>query len=270
MTSESFANARPAWQQSTLPLVVTHYGEFTGYNVKNFRKLIGKDVIVAHQLLKNDIEEHEYWLVTKDLTHDSSPQGFAKWMKWDSSAKQTETGEIPFHYTQLTALKNAIPPEPELQLVLPKKKKMFSITREYNVDIITLFHASGDFNYRSSWQEGVQKVEELGHFLPRVGTKGRMILDSGETVMYASSYSYSDDRIEFSETDEKKKNAYYFILEKFDEQNTRLTVEYYIGANLLNELQFRWFKKKKMEASLQRSLERLDAVAKSIHLPDRA
>src|SRR5215212_1864610 len=25
--------------------VITHYGEFTGYNVKNFSKLIGKDVI---------------------------------------------------------------------------------------------------------------------------------------------------------------------------------------------------------------------------------
>src|SRR4030095_4854411 len=27
--------------------VVTHYGEFTGYTVKNFNKLIGKDIIVA-------------------------------------------------------------------------------------------------------------------------------------------------------------------------------------------------------------------------------
>ena len=25
--------------------VITHYGEFTGYNVKNFQKLIGKDII---------------------------------------------------------------------------------------------------------------------------------------------------------------------------------------------------------------------------------
>src|SRR5688572_27706032 len=32
--------------------VISHYGEFTGYNVKNFSKLIGKDIIVAHQLLK--------------------------------------------------------------------------------------------------------------------------------------------------------------------------------------------------------------------------
>src|SRR4051812_17004607 len=29
--------------------VITHYGEFTGYNVRNFNKLIGKDIIVAHQ-----------------------------------------------------------------------------------------------------------------------------------------------------------------------------------------------------------------------------
>jgi hypothetical protein len=37
--------------------VITHYGEFTGYNVRSFNKLIGKDVIVAHQLLKNDIDQ---------------------------------------------------------------------------------------------------------------------------------------------------------------------------------------------------------------------
>ena len=41
---------------STLTLkVITHYGEFAGYRIQNFSKLIGKDVIVAHQLLKNDI-----------------------------------------------------------------------------------------------------------------------------------------------------------------------------------------------------------------------
>ena len=48
--------------------VITHYGEFTGYNVKNFNKLIGKDIIVAHQLLKNDIEQHEYWLITNNVS----------------------------------------------------------------------------------------------------------------------------------------------------------------------------------------------------------
>jgi hypothetical protein len=54
--------------------VISHYGEFTGYNVKNFSKLIGKDIIVAHQLLKNDIREHEYWLVTNDLLPGKPPR----------------------------------------------------------------------------------------------------------------------------------------------------------------------------------------------------
>src|SRR5436190_16501123 len=57
--------------------IITHYGEFAGYNVKKFNKLIGKDIIVAHQLLKNDIEQHEYWLVTKNLVHDKPPTELA-------------------------------------------------------------------------------------------------------------------------------------------------------------------------------------------------
>ena len=85
--------------------VITHYGEFTSFNVQQFNKLIGKDVIVAHQLLKNDIEQHEYWLVTNDLVKDKQPAGLAQGMQWKNSSKQTESGEINFHYTQLGALK---------------------------------------------------------------------------------------------------------------------------------------------------------------------
>ncbi len=86
--------------------VITHYGEFTGYKVKNFNKLFGKDVIVAHQLLKNDIEHHEYWLVTKSLMKDEPPAEFREWMRWVASTKKTENGEVPFLYTQLNKAEN--------------------------------------------------------------------------------------------------------------------------------------------------------------------
>src|SRR6187551_3772983 len=102
--------------------VITHYGEFTGYNVKTFNKLIGKDVIVAHQLLKNEINQHEYWLVTNNLLQDRSPESIKNWMIWDHSAKKTETGEIPFQYTPLTPLKGEIPPEPPSDLGIKEKK----------------------------------------------------------------------------------------------------------------------------------------------------
>lgn len=247
--------------------VITHYGEFTGYNVKNFNKLIGKDIIVAHQLLKNDIALHEYWLVTKSLAQDT-PADLTQWMKWDSSAKQTENGEIPFHYTQLSQLKNNLQPDASPQLELSGKVKMLSFSKEYATDIITLFHATGDYNFRARWQEGVRSVEELHHFLPRVGMRSRMVLEDGQVIVYASSYSYDPGKIEFSETDEDRKNVTYFTLEKRSPDITKLTIDIYIKKTILGSLLFRLTKKEKMEAAYQRSLMRLDQLIKEI--PDFA
>jgi hypothetical protein len=88
--------------------VITHYGEFQEYTVSHFRQLIGRDIIIAHQLLKNDIEHHEYWLVTQSLLRDYTPQNYAAWMKWNSGSKQTEIGKISFQYAQLGQLKNQL------------------------------------------------------------------------------------------------------------------------------------------------------------------
>jgi len=204
--------------------VITHYGEFTGYQVKNFNKLIGKDVIVAHQLLKNDIDQHEYWLVTQNLLQDNQPTDLATWMKWTSSTKQTENGVIPFQYTQIGELKKEILAEPLPQFNFSTKTKVISRTHEYDTDIITLFHASGSFNYRSRWWHGVKNVEELNHFLPRIGMKCRCILENGEVTTYSSSYHYQADRIEFSETDDRS-HAIYYTLQEIGKKKTKLTLD---------------------------------------------
>jgi hypothetical protein len=247
--------------------VITHYGEFTGYNVKNFSKLIGKDVIVAHQLLKNEIEQHEYWLVTRNLLKDDAPTGFTKWMQWNSSAKQTENGEIPFHYTQLSHLKNNIPPEPFEQLDFSEKSKMLSFSKVYETDIITLFHATGDFNNRSRWLEGVKSVEEVNHFLPRLGMRCRCVLENGETYIYSSSYSFSPEKIEFSETDEKKKSTVYFTLEQTGNNKTKLTIDFYQKKNIAGEIIFWITRRKKIQELYDKSLLNLVKLVKEIKLP---
>lgn len=244
--------------------VITHYGEFTSYNVKNFNKLLGKDIIVAHQLLKNDIEQHEYWLVTKSLAQDQPPADLAQWMQWNTSAKQTESGEISFHYAQLSQLKDEIQPHAFPPLELSRKVKMISVSGEYETDIITLFHATGDFTFRSRWQEGVKSVEEINHFLPRVGMRSRVVYEDGQVGVYSSSYSYHDDRIEFSETDEKKKNTTYFILEKISQDRTKLTINFYVEKSLLGPALFKLTKQKKIEDSFRQSLLNLDKLVKEM------
>jgi hypothetical protein len=247
--------------------VITHYGEFTGYNVQHFNKLIGKDIIVAHQLLKNDIEQHEYWLVTTSLLHNNPPAGFAEWMTWNISAKQTENGAVPFHYTQLSQLKNNIQPEPVPPLDLSQKVKMISITKEYHTGIIELFHATGDFNYRGRWLHGVKAVEEVNHFLPRVGMKCRALMENGQSTIYSSSYSYSPEKIEFSETDETNRSTSNYTLEKTGNNTTKLTFDYYIEKNILNVLKFSLLYKKEKEDTFHKSLQNLVELVKEIKLP---
>ncbi len=241
--------------------VITHYGEFTGYNVRQFNKLIGKDIIVAHQLLKNDIELHEYWLVTPTLAGDHNPPpDLTQWMQWKSSVKQTESGKIPFLYTQLSQLKNEIAEDPLPQPDLSKKVKAVSLSNEYETDIITLFHATGDFNFRSKWMEGIKKVEDIAHFLPRVGMRCRCFMENGEEVIYASSYSYRQEKIEFSETNEANNNITWFTLEAKENNNTKLTIDLYFDKNITDT------QKKNAVHSLERSLLNLTTAVKEIKL----
>ena len=244
--------------------VITHYGEFTGYNVKNFSKLIGRDVIVAHQLLKNDIEQHEYWLVTNNLFPDQAPVDLAQWMNWESSVKKTENGEIPFHYAQLGPLKANIPPEPAVLLDLSKKRKVFSISKEFDTDILTLFHASGDLRYRSKWMTGVEDIEGLEFILPRVGMRFRRVLANGQTSTYTSSCAYHPDRVEFSETDEKDNHTIYFTLVKKDANHSLLTIDVYHPKTLLPPIFFQLQKKKQMQEEYQQSMKNLVQLVKDI------
>lgn len=247
--------------------VITHYGEFTGYTVKQFSKLIGKDIIVAHQLLKNDIPVHEYWLVTDNLFNNDTPADFTQWMQWNSSVKKTDDGDIPFHYTQLTPLKNEIPPEEVPQVDLSKKVKALSFTREYDTDIVTLFHAAGDFNYRHQWMDGVKAVEEVGHFLPRIGMRCRCVMENGQSTIYASSYTYHPDKIQFSETEEKENSTTHYTLDKIDDKRTRLTIDYHMQKNMMKQFLFNLSRKKKMEEMFERSLDNLKGLAKEIWWP---
>lgn len=133
------------------------------------------------------------------------------------------------------------------------------------------FMLRGDFNYRSRWQDGVKTVEEVDHFLPRIGMRRRCVMENGQVIIYASSYSFSPERIELSETDEQKKSSTstYYLLEKTGEKKTRLTLDFYLEKNIANETIFKLMRKKKMENSLQKSLLNLDKVVKEIKLPLR-
>lgn len=242
--------------------VITHYGEFTGYQVQHFNKLIGKDVIVAHQLLKNDITQHEYWLVTNNLVADKEPEGITQWMHWEMSNKETETGVIPYHYTLLSELKEQLPPEPLEPVVFADKVKIVSLSKDYKMGIIPLFHVTGDFSFRHRWQEGVVKVnvEDIDHHLPRIGMRARVITGNREYNVYSNSYFYHPEKIRFCETEEKSAAVTCFTLEKISDTVTRLTIDVYRKKNFIMQALPFLAGTHKVEESHQRSMANLEKL----------
>lgn len=113
----------------------------------------------------------------------------------------------------------------------------------------------------------MKAVEEVNHFLPRVGMRCRCILENGQVSIYSSSYSYSPGRIEFSETDEIEKSVTYYILEKMGTRRTKLTLDVYANKNLSSQIIFKLGRKKKLEDTFQKSLQNLTTLVKEIQLP---
>ena len=247
--------------------VITHYGEFTGYIVKNFKKLIGKDVIVAHQLLKNDIDQHEYWLVTNNLLKDRTPIEHKNWMSWNSSTKYTPEGEIPFRFTQISELKKEIPPLLPLQLEPSETTKMITVSEIYEADINKVFYTTVSYKLRGRWLEGVKEITEISHLLPQVGSKLSCEMDDGQINMYTSSFSYHPDRVAFSETDEMKGHSMYFIFEKLSDTQIRFTIDYYLKKSSVKEFLFKIFRKNKTEYRLKKSLQNLQKLIREIEIP---
>ncbi len=89
--------------------IVLHYGdEIASAQVGNRIKLLGEDLIVAHRLLKNDIELDEYLLISDALVRQYQYKALNAEFDWaglqQGSTHYNHLGELNYHYTPLTPL----------------------------------------------------------------------------------------------------------------------------------------------------------------------
>jgi hypothetical protein len=241
--------------------IITHYGEFSSYTVKDFKKLIGKDVIVAHQLLKNDIDLHEYWLATDNLLSDKNIVQLPHWLKWQPGNKQTENGDISFNYSLLTPLKKDIQPDLSGDRTLGANKiKLVGVTQTINAPIITVLSTIGNLSIRNKWQAGVKRIDNINHPIYHLGIRFRAVTDSGNRLFYSSSFSDADNMFCLSETDENKTQSIYITLKPLPENKTSVTLDMYLPGNLVNRVITPLFMKRKVEQIFNQSLDNLEAL----------
>jgi hypothetical protein len=244
--------------------VITHTGEFSNYTVKEFNKLIGKDVILIHQLLKNDIPMHEYWMVTESCIDNKPNAALPELLQWKKGSKTTDHGTVDFYYSMLTPLKEDIRLEAkEANLgIKGKRKNVLTLERQFNENIQRMLSVIGDLSHRTRWMEGLKGVEGVTTSINQVGTSHRCLLDKNIEIMTTSDF-YSDDfKIVLEETDKKKMVSIQFELTKINESATLFRMNLFLKKNPVLLLIFRVFMKKKMQQSLAKSMHNLHEFLK--------
>ncbi|HEY0669157.1 MAG TPA: DUF2652 domain-containing protein [Sphingobacteriaceae bacterium] len=91
--------------------IIIHYGHVSLANIKGRTKLLGEDVIIAHKLLKNGINEYNYILLTeKYLAKIQNKKNLAEWFHWEELIAGVETyehiGDVRFYYISLEKIEN--------------------------------------------------------------------------------------------------------------------------------------------------------------------
>ena len=245
--------------------IITHYGEFSSYTVKDFNKLIGKDVIIVHQLLKNDIDLHEYWLDTNTSSAgQENNQVFPLWMQWQHGIKQTENGNIDFTYCMLTHLKQKVEADPPEDKTIGRQKiKVLSAEKTIDTDLVTVLSVMGNLSLRNKWQDGVIKVDNINHPIYHVGIKFRVVTKQGSTVFYSSSFEDMGDAFCLSETDEHKTQSLFVTLKAIAENKTLVVFDLYLPDKFINRVAFPFLFKKKLANSFNTSLNNLAALLAS-------
>jgi len=105
----------------TLKFIV-HYGLLNETVIQNFTKIMGSDVILAHRLMKNNIGETEYMLLTDKYfrTQEVDEQLLEPWIEFKEHAEEYENFEkTEIKYALLSEIKKEVP-------VIPKANKQDS------------------------------------------------------------------------------------------------------------------------------------------------
>lgn len=107
--------------------IIIHFGSISTANIKGRTKLLGEDVIIAHKLLKNGINDYNYILLTdKYLSKIKDRNNLQQWFHWEELRTGSETyeymGEVGYRYITLDEMEFMV--GPTINAVLnPNKKK---------------------------------------------------------------------------------------------------------------------------------------------------
>lgn len=181
----------------TLKFIV-HFGAISEIKVQRFLKASGIDMVIAHRLLKNSIDTHEYLLVTKNyLSNIPDPDDLHN-LEWNPSKEEySSIGTVEFQFAPLEGIKRALPLISQAEVVIPYDDSA-GIGTEINANYKDVFGAIINIAWRKYYEAGVKDVQDDG-MNALIGKKHRCIYDDFNLEIEPMKVEVSDREINYAE-----------------------------------------------------------------------
>ncbi|HTM94170.1 MAG TPA: DUF2652 domain-containing protein [Flavisolibacter sp.] len=246
--------------------IIAHFGPVSGYSVKSHRKLFGRDIILLHRLLKNNLNKKEYALLTDPLIEGAGTSGsLPEWFLPEEAKEQYDVGEISFKVTDLSKLKENLPEVlPEQFNSVARTKTIFTAEGLIHAPAQQVFGAIFDLALRPKWMDGIQRVEMITKdLINRIGTMHRCVVNKKNNPIMVTEYaSIGEGTAELIEMDRKGIAGCRFKVAAINDEETELKVDMLVKKNPLLLMIFNLFMKGKLQKQMSRSIENLKEFCK--------
>ncbi len=158
--------------------IIAHYGEMSLIKIKDRVKLIGKDVIAAHRLMKNHVPSTEYLLVSQALLQASGEDFPASVREYRE--EYGLLGELIIYVHTLSHLRAQVPspPEPHYCIHFPNP---IVVSKQIQAPLESVHALLFDLEKMPMWNPGLLKVEYDATAPARIGFSHTCFFDASTT-----------------------------------------------------------------------------------------
>lgn len=248
-----------AASQLTLKFIV-HAGLVGSYKIKNLYKLIGKDVIVLHRLLKNRIPETEYLLFTERFFENLDPCHLLP-----SNLTAMEGNEVfdeetvLYKYVPLRSWRTRIKRE-GMPSHDPDMMSVITVNTVINSSSKSVFNYMIDLSKRAHWMVGIKKTEIVSESkLNQTGTIHKCIIENNSvSFLRTMHFEHLENEYLLKEI-EGDKGTYgkRFAVKSILPNKCSVQIEFLIGGNAFQKAVFFIFRKNEITRTLIQSVQNL-------------
>ncbi|MEO1259922.1 MAG: DUF2652 domain-containing protein [Bacteroidota bacterium] len=254
---------------------VAHYGEVAENKVKGRSVLFGKEVIVAHRLLKNEINSNAYGLFSRQLMEASETWKNLPQKAWSEVVEMEEEydfGKANYTYLELEPLLAKVPdPEPVDYSVPGATEKIIEVEQLVEAPLDMAFDVISDYSFRHEYADGLLDSDMLNHKITQNGSTHRCVIkrDESDPFFISHGYSFDEKEVTFAESSQKNNLTTVYRLTAVGPNRTRIQLTIFTKPNFFKLLLFNLFIKKKVVKSSIQTLFNFNGYCKKLIAENR-